>query len=227
VTGLIVHSIDAVLLDIDGTIADTDDALVARTARWLRPLQRVLPAQDAQAAARRVIMGVETPVNAIVSWLDRTGLDQWVGPMMNTLHHLRGLVRHSHAQLIPGVEAALTRLAEHFLLGIVTAREHRSASSILQAHGLTSLFRCVATARTCRRAKPHPDPVLWAARQIGVSPKRCLMVGDTTADILAGRAGGLQTVGVLCGFGDRDELALAGADLILNSTGELVDVLLT
>jgi HAD superfamily hydrolase (TIGR01549 family) len=227
VTGLIIHSIDAILLDIDGTIADTDDALVARTARWLRPFRRILPAQDIQATARRAAMGVETPVNAIVSWLDRTGLDQWVGPMMNALHQLRGIVGHSHALLIPGVDDTLARLAERFPLGIVTAREHSSALSILEAYGLMPLFRCVATARTCRRAKPYPDPVLWAARQIGVSPEHCLMVGDTTADIRAGRAGGLQTVGVLCGFGERDELALAGADLILNSTTELADVLLT
>jgi HAD superfamily hydrolase (TIGR01549 family) len=226
VSGLFLDSIDAVLLDIDGTIADTDDALVARVARWLHPFRFVLPAQDPRATARHLAMALETPVNAIVGWLDRTGLDQWLGPIMNALHHVRGIVGRSHTDLIPDVEDTLVRLADHFPLGIVTAREYRSALSVLEEHGLTPLFRCVATARTCRRAKPHPDPVLWAAKQIGVSPERCVMIGDTTADIRAGKAGGLQTVGVLCGFGDHNELALAGADLILNSTTELTDVLL-
>ena len=88
------------------------------------------------------------------------------------------------------------------------------------------MFQCVATARTCRRAKPNPDPVLWAVDQIGANPAFCLMVGDTTADIIAGNAAGLQTVGVLCGFGERTELEEAGADFILDSTAELADLLL-
>jgi len=60
---------------------------------------------------------------------------------------------------------------------------------------------------------------------MGVPPENCLMVGDTTVDIRAGRAAGAQTVGVLCGFGYREELERAGADAILNSTGELANLL--
>jgi phosphoglycolate phosphatase-like HAD superfamily hydrolase len=50
---------------------------------------------------------------------------------------------------------------------------------------------------------------------MGVLPEECLMIGDTTVDIRAGRSAGAQTVGVLCGFGSEDELQRAGADLIL------------
>jgi N-acetyl-D-muramate 6-phosphate phosphatase len=52
------------------------------------------------------------------------------------------------------------------------------------------------------------------------------MVGDTPIDIRAGRAAGAQTIGVLCGFGEREELLRAGADLILDSTADLPTVLL-
>jgi phosphoglycolate phosphatase-like HAD superfamily hydrolase len=52
------------------------------------------------------------------------------------------------------------------------------------------------------------------------------MVGDTTPDIQAGKSAGLVTVGVLCGFGDRDELVEAGADIILETTADLADLLL-
>ena len=51
------------------------------------------------------------------------------------------------------------------------------------------------------------------------------MVGDTTVDIRAGKSAGAQTVGVLCGFGEEDELRKRGADMILTSTAELVQVL--
>ena len=67
--------------------------------------------------------------------------------------------------------------------------------------------------------------MVWAARQMGLEPQECLMIGDTTVDIRAGKAAGAQTVGVLCGFGDEKELRRAGADLILPSTADLAQVL--
>jgi phosphoglycolate phosphatase-like HAD superfamily hydrolase len=58
-----------------------------------------------------------------------------------------------------------------------------------------------------------------------VELEACLMVGDTTVDIRAGKAAGVQTVGVLCGFGEEKELREQGADMILATTPELVQVL--
>ena len=60
---------------------------------------------------------------------------------------------------------------------------------------------------------------------MGVKPEECLMIGDTTVDIRAGKSAGAQTVGVLCGFGEEPELRRFGADLILESTSQLADVL--
>jgi phosphoglycolate phosphatase len=219
-------SIEAIVLDIDGTLADTDDAAVARIERLFHLFSWFVKNRDSHVAARRFVMRIESPVNTLVGWLDRTGVDQVLGPIVDSLHRLRGIVGHSHAHLIPGVRESLVRLAERYPLCVVTAREHYSAHAILEAHSLTSMFAFVATARSCRRAKPNPAPVLWAVDQMGAAPARCLMVGDTTADILAGNAAGLQTVGVLCGFGERSELEEAGADIILNSTADLADLLL-
>jgi phosphoglycolate phosphatase len=84
----------------------------------------------------------------------------------------------------------------------------------------------VVTARSTRHTKPHPEPVLRAAEELAVAPRDCLIVGDTTVDIRAGRAAGAQTVGVLCGFGEQDELERAGADLIVTTTADLASVLL-
>jgi phosphoglycolate phosphatase len=63
--------------------------------------------------------------------------------------------------------------------------------------------------------------VLWAAEQLDVAPSECLMIGDTTVDIRAGRAAGAQTIGVLSGFGDHKELSRVGADHILTSVADL------
>jgi phosphoglycolate phosphatase-like HAD superfamily hydrolase len=60
-----------------------------------------------------------------------------------------------------------------------------------------------------------------------VAPENCLMIGDTSVDIRAGKAAGAQTVGVLCGFGEEQELRRLGADLILPRTPDLIPVLLS
>jgi phosphoglycolate phosphatase-like HAD superfamily hydrolase len=61
---------------------------------------------------------------------------------------------------------------------------------------------------------------------MGIRAEECLMIGDTTVDIRAAKAAGAQSVGVLCGFGEENELNGAGADLILASTAQLPEILL-
>jgi len=216
--------VQAICLDIDGTLVDTDDAYVQRLAHALRPLSFLYQEEKRIALARRLVMAAETPTNAILSLLDRFSLDRVLRPALGALHQIRGEAEPQHLRLIPGVRAALDVLVARYSLAIVTAREQQSTEVFLNNTNLGNLFRCVVTARTCRRAKPHPAPVQWAAAQMNVPPQACVMVGDTTIDIRAGVAAGAQTVGVLCGFGERHELERAGADLILESTTELVEV---
>lgn len=217
------NRVEAICFDIDGTLADTDDAYVQDLSRALSSLRIFTSEEARQKLARRFVMAAETPVNAITTLLDRLFLNQTLGILRTTLHRLRG-EKEPH-QLIPGVRTMLETLAVHYPLAIVTAREERSTESFLRATKLGPLFRYVATARTCTRAKPHPAPVRWAASQMEISPQACVMVGDTTVDIRAGVSAGAQTVGVLCGFGQRHELERSGANLILESTTELTEVL--
>jgi HAD superfamily hydrolase (TIGR01509 family) len=218
--------VQAVFFDIDGTLADTDDEYVRRLAGYLGLLKSVSRKLDTQSVARRLVMAAETPTNALLGLVDRLSLDEILEPMLDILHGVRGEAKPQNLQLIPGVYTALEALADQYSLAIVTSREQRSAKTILRTCKLEAFFDCVATASTCRRTKPHPSPVLWAAAQIGVAPRACLMVGDTTVDIRAGVAAGTQTVGVLCGFGERHELEQAKANLILGNTSELADVLM-
>jgi HAD superfamily hydrolase (TIGR01509 family) len=221
-----ISRIQAVCFDLDGTLIDTDEMYVARAARWLRPLSLFLPDSNPQALARRVVMAVETPLNAALGLFDRYNLDEFLGPLLDRLHRSRGLAAMDEIRLIPGALATLERLAQHFPLGIVTSRDRWSAEGILEEENLNRFFQCVATARTTLRAKPHPQPILWAANQLGVHPQSLLMVGDTTVDIRAGHAAGAQTAGVLCGFGERRELSKAGSNVIFERTLDLADLLL-
>lgn len=216
----------AICFDLDGTLIDTDDKYVENAARWLRPISRILPNNNPEALARRVVMAVETPINALLGLFDRFNLDDALGSLRDNLHRSRGLVSVGEIRLVPGALATLERLAPRFPLSIATSRDRWSTAAILEAELLNRFFQSVATARATLRAKPHPHPIIWTADQLGVPPQSLLVVGDTTVDIRAGRAAGAQTAGILSGFGERKELVEAGADVILERTLDLANLLL-
>jgi HAD superfamily hydrolase (TIGR01509 family) len=213
--------VHALCFDVDGTLNDTDDQLVDRLAHLIERFHRELEMQDAHLQARRLVMWAESPINALLAWSDRMGLDEPLGKLRDAFYtHMRGK-QQPRFMIIPGVKSALEQLASRYPMAIVSARDRYTTMAFLETYDLLPYFRCVATAHTCKHTKPFPDPILWAAEQMNVSPEACVMIGDTTVDILAGRAAGSQTVGVLCGFGEQQELIRAGADLILPSTADL------
>jgi phosphoglycolate phosphatase-like HAD superfamily hydrolase len=67
--------------------------------------------------------------------------------------------------------------------------------------------------------------MFYAAEKLAIVPEYCLMVGDTPVDIRAARLAGMQSVGVLCGFGREKGLRQAGADLIFKSTADILEVM--
>jgi N-acetyl-D-muramate 6-phosphate phosphatase len=222
IRGFDASRVRGICFDLDGTLVDTDDAYVLRLASWLALPARLWPGANPDIIARRLVMGLESPANLWMHWQDRLGLDEWLGPLLESARP-RG---RQPPDLICGVRRLLAALAPRFPLALVSSRDQASTRHILRTHGIEQVFQSVATARTCRRTKPYPDPVLWAVGQLRLPPSACLMVGDTTVDIRAGRSAGLQTAGVLCGFGERAEIERAGADLILGSTAELSRVML-
>jgi len=218
--------VKAVLFDVDGTLSDSDELWTERMERWLRPIRFILPNRDPHPVARRIIMALESPGNAVYHILDQAGLDL---PLMHLLQRLQRSPRHSKAvyQMQNGTTALLDALLPLYPLAVVSARDETSTLSFLNHFDLQRYFKIIVTGQTCRYTKPFPDPILWTAEKLGVRPEECVMVGDTSVDIHAGKAAGAQTVGVLCGFGIETELRRAGADAILEATEELQGILYT
>lgn len=221
-----VSRIRAVCFDIDGTLRDTDDALAARLLPWLRPLGYFNRQFKPPNLARRIIMRIENPGNYLLGLHDRIGIDELL-LSVSKLRKKEGSLRPGKHTIIPGVREMLSQLYLHFPLAVVSARGEMKTMEFLEMFEVRRFFTAIATGQTTRHTKPYPDPIIWAARQMGVEPEACLMVGDTTVDIRAGVAAGSQTVGVLCGFGEEGELRRAGASLILKDPTQLTEILLT
>ncbi len=215
--------IRALCFDVDGTLSDTDDLYVQRLTGLLRPLS--LLTFDVSHLARRLVMWMEAPGNALLGLADTLGIDDEIAALINWMSRRRKKAWKKFL-LVPGVDDMLAALHGRYPMAVVSARDEASTLRFLEQFNLTAYFEVIVTALSAEHTKPYPDPVLLAAQRMGVDARHCLMIGDTTVDIRAGKKAGAQTVGVLCGFGEAHELSRLGADLILASTPELKDILL-
>jgi phosphoglycolate phosphatase-like HAD superfamily hydrolase len=212
--------IKALCFDVDGTLSNTDDLYIQKVLHFL---PRFL-FKDVNHTARRLVMWIEAPGNALLSFADTIGFDDEMVVFVNWLSRHR---KHLPGEflLVPGVDEMLKQLYGHYQMAVVSARDENSTMAFLKQFDLVKYFNVIVTGQSTNRTKPYPDPIIFAAKKMNTAPESCLMIGDTTVDIRAGRSAGVQTVGVLCGFGEEFELRKLGADMILEDTTKLVDVL--
>jgi N-acetyl-D-muramate 6-phosphate phosphatase len=211
--------IKTLCFDVDGTLSDTDDLYVQKVARFFpRFLFR-----DPDHSARRFVMWIEAPGNALLGIADTIGLDDEIAAFIDWLSRHRKMSSKKFL-LIPGVDEMLMLLKGRYPMSVVSARDEKGTMRFLEQFDLVKYFDVIVTGQSVEHTKPYPDPILFAARKMGVQPEECLMIGDTTVDMRAGKSAGAQTVGVLCGFGEEAELRRMGADLILKNTSDLAGI---
>ncbi len=213
--------IKALCFDVDGTLSDTDDLYTQKVIRFFQKLLF----RDPEHAARRFVMWAEAPGNALLGLTDTIGLDDEIVALINwiSLHHKMSSKKFL---LVPGVAETLARLKGNYPMAVVTARDQKGTLHFLEQFDLVQYFDIVVTGQSAEHTKPYPDSILFAAKQMNVKPEECLMIGDTTVDMRAGKSAGAQIVGVLCGFGEEPELTKFGANMLLRNTSDLADVLL-
>ena len=219
--------IRGLLFDVDGTLSDTDDHMVQQISGFLQPLSWLFKDKNPQKFSRGLVMFSETPGNFLYSIADRVGLDAIIAGVYNWLAQQRSPqpIEEDGYQIIPGVKEMLTSLVGRYPMAVVSARDARSTGRFLEYFDLLPFFDTIVTSQTCRHTKPFPDPVIFAAEQLGLPAEDCLMIGDTIVDVRSGKAAGAQTLAVLCGFGTLRELQRAGADLLLPTTPDLLKIL--
>lgn len=209
--------IAAVLFDLDGTFADTAPDLgrainAMRTARGLTPV--------ALADTRRV-----TSLGA----RGLLGVGFGIGPRDTDYDAMRAEFLQIYENnlccdtvLFPGMAELVDRLEQRSVVwGIVTNKAERLAIPLLQQLGYGKRAACVIGGDTTAHMKPHPAPLLAAARIINVAPRDCLYVGDDQRDIDAGRAAEMRTVAVRFGYLNSSDPDQWGADAIVSAPAEI------
>lgn len=196
----------AILFDLDGTLADTAPDLAAavnllRAARGLEDTPYELLRPTASAGARGMIGA------AFGLMPHDAGFDELRDGFLNNYAAaiaVRSTLFDGVVELLSGLEAA------GLAWGIVTNKPARFTDPLVPLIGLQHAG-CVVSGDTTPHAKPHPAPLLEAARRIGIAPEQCWYVGDDLRDIQAGHAAGMVTVACAWGYCGATEPAGWGA----------------
>ena len=211
-----------VFFDLDGTLADTAPDLVAATnklllARNLDPKPYEFLRPYASAGARGLLegafgIGTDHP--------DFIGLrDEFFFNYENAL-----LV---NSKLFEDIDHLLDLMDQAKLpWGIVTNKSQRFTNPLVELMGLNQRSISTVSGDTTPHSKPHPEPILHAAKLANIDPTKSLYVGDDIRDVIAGKAAGMKTVAAAYGYcGCKEPPEAWGADYLINTPLELVEII--
>ncbi|MBW1997993.1 MAG: HAD family hydrolase [Deltaproteobacteria bacterium] len=218
------NSLEAILFDLDGTLIDSIEA-------YFRIMEITIEEIGVAPVSREKILGAV--LDGDFNWKDvlpagdasqRRAL---IEKAWNVINALYPRIFRDHVSLFPGVGEVVKDLkAGGVKVGIATTTPRKQMEVKLyplRQSGIADLFDTIITAEDARRRKPAPDPLLECLRRMDIEPRSSIYIGDTTADIRAGKAAGMGTIGVLSGLDPYEALKREGPDLIINSVVELRD----
>ncbi len=206
-----------VLFDLDGTLIDSGAMILASFRHATRTvLAREIPDEELVAAVGG------TTIQEQMRVFDAERVDELV-----EAYREHNTPLHDELEAFDGVDLVLERLrAEGRKLGIVTAKRRRTVDLAFAVLNLAPYFDAVVSAGETERGKPDAEPVLEALARLGSEPGEAAFVGDSPFDVGAGKAAGVYSVGVSWGgLHSEEKLLEAGADVIVHSPRELLDVL--
>lgn len=216
------QDIRAVLFDLDGTLIDSAPDLGAaadqmRTDRGMPPLPLAQYRSMAGAGARGMLgcaFGITPDHPDFLALRDEFFANYEARLTAQTF-------------VFDGVVPLVQQLQQRGLAwGVVTNKSSRFTDPLTQAMPLFSSAAAVVSGDTTPHAKPHPAPLLEAARRMAVDPAQCIYVGDDERDIVAGLAAGMGTVAALYGYlGAASDPQQWGAHAAINSPSELLQLL--
>lgn len=209
------------LFDLDGTLLDSAPDMLATANRMLAA--RECAPLTLGTLRQHVSKGARAMVAATFPELDEAGRDALVPEFLETYRQELG----RHSVLFEDIAAMLDALeADGARWGIITNKAEYLARDVVAGLGWSERCAVLVGGDTYAEKKPHPLPLLEAARQLGVAPATCVYVGDDERDVLAARAAGMPSIAVTWGYRlDGEDPAAWRADTIAVRPGELLDPL--
>jgi phosphoglycolate phosphatase len=211
-------TVDLVVFDLDGTLADSLPDL----------------AHAANHACRRLGLPEHSPaaIKDMIGGGERQFAARFLGPARQDLleEGLRLYLEYyfTHCsdltRLYPGVRETLTSISGK-RLAVLSNKLQRLTEKVLAVMGIAGFFAAIRGGGPEAPLKPAAQPLLALMGDLGMTPARTLMVGDKPADVLTGRGSGAFTAAVTYGYGDPEALTAAAPDFVLSQLSQLPQIL--
>ncbi len=209
-------SISAILIDLDGTLLHTAPELAESANRMLRDMSRPAVSQD-------LLMSY---IGNGIGWLVKRALtgDMHAEPNVALVEKAMPIFEQHYSELLlqsklfDGVIEGLNAMqAAGFRLGCITNKVARYTEPLLKGVGLVDYFEIVLSGDSLPQKKPHPMPLLHAAKFFGVPVEQVLLIGDSLNDTLAARAAGCPVVCVPYGYNHGEPVDGLDLDAVINN----------
>jgi phosphoglycolate phosphatase len=212
----------SVLLDLDGTLVDSQPGILASCMAALRALGH----EPAEILDIKRVIG--PPLEDVLQFLLQPYGDDRIGEAVLAYRQHYGEIGLFGSQLYPGIGASLKAMQQAGLrIYLATSKRETFARCILEHLGLAPYFEGIHGSVPGGELDHKPELLAHILSEHGISPAHSLMVGDRRHDISGAHAVGMRGLGVLWGYGTRDELETAGADQLVESTDDLARTVLS
>lgn len=196
-----------ILLDLDGTLVDTPNAIVETFAETLTSLG--VPGISAEEIRGTIGLPLEKAFAQLIGASAPAAMVEAAVPRYQRLYR-ENIVPRAQSLLYPGVADGLAELCDAGLvLAIATSKHTASAEVLLTAAGIRDHFAMVVGADAVTEPKPAAETGLLIAAELGHPADRAIMVGDTTHDIYMAHNAGMRSVAVTYGIHSPAQLAAA------------------
>jgi len=209
--------VKAVMIDLDGTLADTIPDLAEAANMMLRELDR--PVLERELIRTFVGKGIPKLVErALAGNLEGSAPAGLLARALPIYERCYAEVNGKYTVIYPGVSEGLRALSAMQLpLACVTNKAERFTLALLEHLQLARCFEQVIAGDTLPQKKPDPQPLLHACRGFGIAPGDMLMIGDSVNDVEAARAAGCPVFCVSYGYNEGRDVRELDVDAIVAS----------
>ena len=210
-----------IIFDFDGTLGDTCENIVKTMQETMSRKGYPVPGEEAICATiglplaegfKMLEPGMGEEEMAACAALYREVFEEWRERLV--------------PQPFPGVRETLAQLhGRGLMLSVASSRKRPSLVGFIHDMGLEPYISYVLGVDDAPKPKPDPAPVLKTLQELKTDASEAIVVGDMPVDILMGSRAGARTVGVTWGNGSREALGEAGADHIIDSIGDLLNLI--
>lgn len=204
-----------VILDFDGTIADTRPVILNTFHRTLDAMNLPQHSDDEIAAT------IGLPLLKAFPTLEPMNEEMAAVCTATYRRIFEDVNAEIGVPMFPHVADTLRQMHDKgCILTIATSRGYKSAAEFIKNFHLDDIITFIIAAEDVKHAKPDAEPVEKTLKHYGLKPEDAVVIGDTHFDILMGRNAGCATIGVTYGNGSRESLVEAGADYVVDDFAE-------